>query len=208
MSISYEFWAVVIPRIDMTSDHRSAPLTLPRRFMRVGFSLVEQSRWLQASETHRSRARGLLCGRMAGSLPAVRPGGRVPVPLVRALCPPLFRSVSGQAAHGPARSRRRQVVGRRRTPLAQLLARFGCPWVAARWRVVCRDAHGQRATLTVVLSDTGVEITAGADRWILSPLDVGRLRICLREAVMAYSELRSAEGTAKGTCDGRDRTAA
>lgn len=65
---------------------------------------------------------------------------------------------------------------------------------AGRWSVVCRGPQGDRALLRVRLGDNGVELHPGTTGpLVLGLLDVGRLRIALREAAVQHSELRSLE---------------
>lgn len=83
---------------------------------------------------------------------------------------------------------------RRRQAIAFLLARFGWTGEPDAWRIRCRDGDGRRAVLRVGLGETGVVLRLGAANPLtVDPLGVGRLRNALREAVFAYSEVRSIE---------------
>lgn len=80
---------------------------------------------------------------------------------------------------------------RRRTlPLIRLLARLGWQRDPDGWTVPCRDGHGHRARLRIGLTETGVVITSSTPGpWRLTPLQVGRLRAGLRDAVISLGEL-------------------
>ncbi|RZS44712.1 hypothetical protein EV193_101589 [Herbihabitans rhizosphaerae] len=82
-----------------------------------------------------------------------------------------------------------------------VLARLGFVREPHTWTVPGRDEHGHRVRLKVRASETGVSITvpqSGAIR--LHPLDAGRLRRALREAVLAYAALnRDETGSAEVT---------
>lgn len=97
---------------------------------------------------------------------------------------------------------------RRRSPIASLLRMVSRPQAEKQWRVRCRDQHGRRATLLVQLGDDGVELQASAPgRLTFALLDVGRLRVALREAAVEYSELRSLETRVRHEPEARDRAA-
>jgi len=56
------------------------------------------------------------------------------------------------------------------------------------WAVSCRDVAGRRRDLTVFVSQGHVVVVAPpGETAILEPLEVGRLRAALREAVMNAS---------------------
>jgi hypothetical protein len=54
------------------------------------------------------------------------------------------------------------------------------------WSVSCRDLAGRRRDLTVFISsDRVVLVVPPGEAAVLAPLDVGRLRAALRDAVVA-----------------------
>lgn len=54
------------------------------------------------------------------------------------------------------------------------------------WSVSCRDLAGRKSDLTVFVNSGRVIVVAPpGDAAVLAPLDVGRLRAALREAVVA-----------------------
>lgn len=81
-------------------------------------------------------------------------------------------------------------VRHRTLPLIRLLARLGWQRDPDGWTVPCRDGHGHRARLRIALTETGVVITPSTHGpWRLTPLQVGRLRAGLRDAVISLGEL-------------------
>ncbi|GAB3500946.1 hypothetical protein [Amycolatopsis cihanbeyliensis] len=57
------------------------------------------------------------------------------------------------------------------------------------WAISCRDLAGRRRELTVfVSSDRVVLVAPPGEAAILAPLDVGRLRAALRDAVVAAGQ--------------------
>ncbi|MEC3973682.1 hypothetical protein [Amycolatopsis sp. H20-H5] len=57
------------------------------------------------------------------------------------------------------------------------------------WSVSCRDLAGRRRDLTVfVNSDKVVLVAPPGEAAVLGPLDVGRLRAALRDAVVAVAQ--------------------
>ncbi|GAA1981753.1 hypothetical protein [Amycolatopsis minnesotensis] len=57
------------------------------------------------------------------------------------------------------------------------------------WSVSCRDLAGRRRDLTVFVSSDRVVIVAPpGEAAVLAPLDVGRLRAALRDAVVAVAQ--------------------
>jgi hypothetical protein len=63
--------------------------------------------------------------------------------------------------------------------------------VAARdeWSISCRDLAGRRRDLTVFVSSGRVVLVAPpGEAAVLEPLDVGRLRAALRDAVVVVGE--------------------
>jgi hypothetical protein len=81
-------------------------------------------------------------------------------------------------------------VRRRTLPLIRLLAQLGWQRDPDGWTIPCRDGAGHRARLRIALTETGVVITpTGPGPWRLTPLQVGRLRAGLRDAVISLGEL-------------------
>jgi hypothetical protein len=72
------------------------------------------------------------------------------------------------------------------TCVLALLDRLGWQRDAARWTIPCRDREGGRARLRVGLAAEGVRIGS----LTLTPLQVGRLRGALADAVTTYARLR------------------
>lgn len=61
--------------------------------------------------------------------------------------------------------------------------------VAREWTVACRDLAGRRRMVTVVASDGKVVLMAPpGEAAVFSPLDVGRLRAALREAIVSIED--------------------
>ena len=57
------------------------------------------------------------------------------------------------------------------------------------WSIACRDLAGRRTTVTVLVStDKVVLVAPPGEAAVLGPLDVGRLRAALRDAVVAVSQ--------------------
>lgn len=57
------------------------------------------------------------------------------------------------------------------------------------WSVGCRDLAGRRRDVTVFVSNDKVVLVAPpGEAAVLGPLDVGRLRAALRDAVVATAE--------------------
>lgn len=57
------------------------------------------------------------------------------------------------------------------------------------WSIVCRDVAGRRRDLTVFVRQGRVVLVAPpGETAVLAPLDVGRLRAALRDAVLDASE--------------------
>ncbi|GAA2820830.1 hypothetical protein [Saccharopolyspora taberi] len=54
------------------------------------------------------------------------------------------------------------------------------------WRVSCRDVAGRRRDVSVLVNQGNVVVVAPpGETAVLSPLEVGRLRAALRDAVVA-----------------------
>lgn len=61
--------------------------------------------------------------------------------------------------------------------------------VAREWTVACRDLAGRRRAVTVVASEGKVVLMAPpGEAAVLSPLDVGRLRAALRDAIVSVED--------------------
>lgn len=72
----------------------------------------------------------------------------------------------------------------------RLLIRMGWQQDPALWTVRCRDRDGRRARLAIRLAATGISIDGThADQLVLTPLEVGRLRAALRQALLAFDRL-------------------
>jgi hypothetical protein len=56
------------------------------------------------------------------------------------------------------------------------------------WSVGCRDLAGRRRDVTVFVSQDKVVLVAPREAAVLGPLDVGRLRAALRDAVVATAD--------------------
>lgn len=75
-------------------------------------------------------------------------------------------------------------------PLIRLLARLGWQRDPDLWTVRCRNHHGRRARLQVQLDEHGVTLTASSPGpWALTPMEAGRLRRALREALLDFDRL-------------------
>ena len=60
---------------------------------------------------------------------------------------------------------------------------------SGEWSITCRDLAGRRTTVTVLVStDKVVLVAPPGEAAVLGPLDVGRLRAALRDAVVAVSQ--------------------
>lgn len=75
---------------------------------------------------------------------------------------------------------------RRSTRVLDLLARLRWQRDGTRWTIPCRNRDGRRTRLHVGLAANGVRIGS----MTLSPLQVGRLRGALADAVTMYARLR------------------
>jgi hypothetical protein len=57
------------------------------------------------------------------------------------------------------------------------------------WSIACRDLAGRRTAVTVFVSTDKIVLMAPpGEAAVLGPLDVGRLRAALRDAVVAVSQ--------------------
>ncbi|WP_106179671.1 hypothetical protein [Prauserella shujinwangii] len=60
--------------------------------------------------------------------------------------------------------------------------------VRDEWAIACRDIAGRRRELTVFVSNDRVVLVAPpGEAAVLAPLDVGRLRAALRDAVVTVA---------------------
>ncbi|MFC4001352.1 hypothetical protein ACFS2C_06630 [Prauserella oleivorans] len=66
--------------------------------------------------------------------------------------------------------------------------------VRDEWAVPCRDLAGRKRRLTVFAGEEHVVVVAPpGEAAVLSPLDVGRLRAALRDAVVHLARPRDAD---------------
>ncbi len=76
-------------------------------------------------------------------------------------------------------------AGGRSLPLVALLARLKRQRDPEVWTVHCRDGRGRRTTLQIGLTPNGITITATeSGPWQLTPVESGRLRGAVREALL------------------------
>lgn len=80
---------------------------------------------------------------------------------------------------------------RQATPVVALLARLGWQRDAVRWTIPCRDDRGRGGRVRVGLAPDGVRLTSAAGSCDLTPLQVGRLRGALADAVIAFACLHA-----------------
>jgi hypothetical protein len=82
----------------------------------------------------------------------------------------------------------------RRTLLIRLLARLGWQRDPGLWAVRCRDQQGRRARLLLTVTSAGVAIVSSSPELVeLTPLEVGRLRAALRDALLSFARLSGPE---------------
>lgn len=61
--------------------------------------------------------------------------------------------------------------------------------VAREWSVACRDLDGRRRTVTVLATEGKVMLMSpSGDTAVLGPLEVGRLRAALRDAIVSSEQ--------------------
>lgn len=78
----------------------------------------------------------------------------------------------------------------RGTSVLRLLARMNWQRDPDSWTVRCHDGRGRRARLRVLLSPTGISLALpSTGPWVLSPLEAGRLRGAVRDALLAFDRL-------------------
>jgi hypothetical protein len=97
---------------------------------------------------------------------------------------------------------------KKRMPIAWLLRHLGRSPEESMRQVPCRDEQGRKSCLRITLGDDGVVLDGPAGLVVLDCLDVGRLRVALREAAVDYSQARSSESTIQEVRRGCDRRAA
>ena len=67
------------------------------------------------------------------------------------------------------------------------------------WAISCRDLAGRKREMTVfVSSDKVVLIAPPGEAAVLAPLDVGRLRAALRDAVVEVAQAPAGEADTSG----------
>jgi len=82
----------------------------------------------------------------------------------------------------------------RATPVIRLLARLGWQRDPNLWAVRCRDGRGRRARLRVHLTEDGITlIPSSPGPWALTPLEAGRLRAAVRDALLNFDRLAGTE---------------
>lgn len=61
--------------------------------------------------------------------------------------------------------------------------------VAREWSIACRDLAGRRKSVTVLVTEGKVVLMAPpGEAAVLSPLEVGRLRAALRDAIVSAED--------------------
>lgn len=79
-------------------------------------------------------------------------------------------------------------------PVLRLLARLNWQRDPDSWTVNCHDRNGRRARLRVQLAADGISLVSSSDGpWVLTPLEVGRLRAAARDAVLSLDRLSTIE---------------
>lgn len=90
-------------------------------------------------------------------------------------------------------------AGGRSLPLAALLARLKQQGDLTVWTVHCRDGRGRRATLQIGLTRNGITITAAeSGPWRLTPVESGRLRGVMRDALLTLVQGSGPEPVSPG----------
>lgn len=75
-------------------------------------------------------------------------------------------------------------------PMVRRLARSGCQRGLGQWTVRCRDGRGRRTHLTIHLHEHGIILTTSSPGpWSLAPLDAGRLRGAIRDALLCFNHM-------------------
>ncbi|SDY32454.1 hypothetical protein SAMN05216215_102458 [Saccharopolyspora shandongensis] len=79
---------------------------------------------------------------------------------------------------------------KQRLSVLAVLSRLGRPHHRYAWTISCHDTQGRRARLYVGLAPDGVTLTATQPGPItLTPMEAGRLRAAVREAVSTHAPL-------------------
>lgn len=87
---------------------------------------------------------------------------------------------------------------RRTASLLQLLARLGWEREPDRWTVQCRDEDGRKGVVTVGVCDDGVTLTPSVPGTVVvGPLEAGKLRAAVRDALEAIEAPVSAAQSAR-----------
>ncbi len=92
--------------------------------------------------------------------------------------------------HGMGLTRMRKA--QRRHGLLALLVRAGWRPQRRAWTVPCRDRDGRRVYAEVLIAERGPALAIGSGIAVLNPLDAGRLRAALKEAIDLYARLDGA----------------
>ncbi|WP_410575652.1 hypothetical protein [Amycolatopsis sp. cmx-4-61] len=80
----------------------------------------------------------------------------------------------------------------RRHGLLAMLVRAGWKPRRRAWAVPCRDRDGRRGHAEVLIAERGPALAIGSTVAVLNPMDAGRLRAALREAIELYARLDGA----------------
>ncbi|WP_146060331.1 hypothetical protein [Amycolatopsis sp. CA-128772] len=80
----------------------------------------------------------------------------------------------------------------RRYGLLAMLVRAGWKPRRRAWAVPCRDREGRWVHAEVLIAERGPALAIGSTVAVLNPMDAGRLRAALREAIELYSRLDGA----------------
>ncbi|MBE8523067.1 hypothetical protein ILP97_37190 [Amycolatopsis sp. H6(2020)] len=80
----------------------------------------------------------------------------------------------------------------RRHGLLAVLVRAGWKPRRSAWTVPCRDRDGRRVYAEVLIAEHGPALAIGSGIAVLNPMDAGRLRSALREAIDLYARLDGA----------------
>ncbi|WIV60697.1 hypothetical protein [Amycolatopsis nalaikhensis] len=80
----------------------------------------------------------------------------------------------------------------RRHGLLGMLVRAGWKPRRRTWTVPCRDRAGRRVHAEILIAERGPALAIGSTVAVLNPMDAGRLRAALREAIDLYARLDGA----------------